>query len=35
VVTLYLITTWVLAVVARPFVWWKVVMIAASLVAFS
>ncbi|MCU1663435.1 MAG: ATPase, P-type (transporting), superfamily, subfamily [Pseudonocardia sp.] len=35
VVTLYLITTWVLVVVARPFVWWKVVMIAGSLVAFS
>ncbi|WP_232660919.1 HAD-IC family P-type ATPase [Pseudonocardia sp. TRM90224] len=35
VVTLYLIATWVLVVVARPLVWWKIVMIAASLAAFS
>ncbi|WP_433277661.1 HAD-IC family P-type ATPase [Pseudonocardia xinjiangensis] len=34
VVTLYLVATWVLVVVARPFVWWKTVMIAASIVAF-
>ena len=35
VVVLYLVATWVLIVVARPFVWWKAVMIAASLAAFS
>jgi cation-transporting ATPase E len=35
VVTLYLIATWVLVVVARPFAWWKAGMIAASLAAFS
>jgi cation-transporting P-type ATPase E len=35
VVVLYLVATWVLAVVARPFAWWKALMIAASLAAFS
>jgi cation-transporting ATPase E len=35
VVALYLIATWVLVVVARPFEWWKVLMVAASLAAFS
>ncbi|MFD1518715.1 HAD-IC family P-type ATPase [Pseudonocardia yunnanensis] len=34
VVTLYLIATWVLVVVARPFEWWKIVLVAASLAAF-
>ncbi|MGI5126890.1 HAD-IC family P-type ATPase [Pseudonocardia sp. CA-107938] len=35
VVTLYLVATWVLAVVARPYAWWKLFMIAASVGAFS
>lgn len=34
VVTLYVIATWVLVVVARPFAWWKAGMIAASVAAF-
>ncbi len=34
VVTLYLVATWVLAVVARPYAWWKLAMIAASIGAF-
>jgi cation-transporting P-type ATPase E len=34
VVTLYLVATWVLVVVARPFEWWKIVLVAASLAAF-
>ena len=34
VVTLYLVAIWVLAVVARPYAWWKLVMIAASIGAF-
>ncbi|MDN5858738.1 MAG: cation-translocating P-type ATPase, partial [Pseudonocardia sp.] len=34
VVTLYLVAIWVLAVVARPYAWWKIAMIAASLGAF-
>lgn len=35
VVTLYLIATWVLVVVARPLAWWKVGMVVASLAAFG
>lgn len=35
VVALYLIATWVLIVVARPFAWWKAGMIVASIAAFS
>jgi cation-transporting ATPase E len=34
VVTLYLVATWVLVVVARPFVWWKIALVATSAVAF-
>jgi cation-transporting P-type ATPase E len=34
VVTLYLVAMWVLVVVARPFEWWKIVLVAASLAAF-
>jgi cation-transporting ATPase E len=34
VVTLYLVATWVLVVVARPFVWWKIALVATSVVAF-
>ncbi|AEA22622.1 ATPase, P-type (transporting), HAD superfamily, subfamily IC [Pseudonocardia dioxanivorans CB1190] len=35
VLTLYLIATGVLVVVARPFVWWKAVLVVASLAAFA
>ncbi|NMH98363.1 HAD-IC family P-type ATPase [Pseudonocardia acidicola] len=35
VVTLYLIALWVLVAVARPFVWWKAVLVAASAAAFA
>jgi cation-transporting ATPase E len=35
VVVLYLVATWVLIVVARPFAWWKAAMIVASLAAFG
>ena len=35
VVTLFLIATWVLVVVARPFEWWKVVLIAVMVAAFA
>jgi len=35
VVALYLVATWVLVVVARPFQGWKVLMIVASLAAFA
>jgi cation-transporting ATPase E len=35
VVALYVVATWVLVVVARPFAWWKAGMIAASIAAFS
>ncbi|WP_300012491.1 HAD-IC family P-type ATPase [Pseudonocardia sp.] len=35
VVALYVVATWVLVVVARPFAWWKLGMIAASVAAFS
>ncbi len=34
VTALYLVATWVLVVVARPFAWWKAVMVAASIAAF-
>jgi cation-transporting ATPase E len=34
VVALYVVATWVLVVVARPFAWWKAGMIAASIAAF-
>jgi cation-transporting ATPase E len=34
VVALYAVATWVLVVVARPYVWWKLVMIAAAVGAF-
>lgn len=34
VVALYAVATWVLVVVARPYVWWKLVMIAAAIGAF-
>jgi cation-transporting ATPase E len=34
-VTLYLIATWVLVVVARPLVLWKVALVLASLAAFT
>ncbi|MFC4946565.1 hypothetical protein [Pseudonocardia sp. GCM10023141] len=35
VVTLYLVATWVLMLVARPLALWKVAMVPASLAAFS
>ncbi|MFC5994602.1 HAD-IC family P-type ATPase [Pseudonocardia hispaniensis] len=35
VVTLYLIALWVLVVVARPFVWWKLGLVGASVAAFA
>ncbi|PXX62341.1 cation-transporting ATPase E [Nocardia tenerifensis] len=33
-ITLIMIAVWVLAIVARPYVWWKVVLIAASVAAY-
>lgn len=33
-ITLIMIAVWVLALVARPYVWWKVVLIAASVLAY-
>ncbi|TQM26016.1 HAD-IC family P-type ATPase [Nocardia bhagyanarayanae] len=33
-ITLIMIAVWVLAIVARPYVWWKVVLIAASTGAY-
>ncbi|MEV6431847.1 HAD-IC family P-type ATPase [Nocardia sp. NPDC051463] len=33
-ITLIMIALWVLAIVARPYVWWKVVLITASVVAY-
>ncbi|MCP2293456.1 HAD-IC family P-type ATPase [Nocardia amikacinitolerans] len=33
-ITLIMIAVWVLAIVARPYVWWKVVLIAASMSAY-
>ncbi|WP_214367340.1 HAD-IC family P-type ATPase [Pseudonocardia sp. H11422] len=35
VVTLYLIALWVLVVVARPFAWWKAVLVLASAASFA
>ncbi|WP_229900624.1 HAD-IC family P-type ATPase, partial [Streptomyces capoamus] len=32
--TLFLISMWVLAVIARPYTWWRVVLVAAMAVAF-
>jgi cation-transporting ATPase E len=34
VTALFVVATWVLVVVARPFVWWKVVMIGFTIAAF-
>ncbi|MEV6064630.1 cation-translocating P-type ATPase [Nocardia asteroides] len=33
-ITLIMIAVWVLALVARPYVWWKVVLIAVSVLAY-
>ncbi|MGV9616861.1 HAD-IC family P-type ATPase [Nocardia xishanensis] len=33
-ITLIMIALWVLAIVARPYVWWKVVLIGASVAAY-
>ncbi|MEV0030955.1 cation-translocating P-type ATPase [Nocardia sp. NPDC050793] len=33
-ITLIMIAMWVLAIVARPYVWWKVVLIGASMAAY-
>ncbi|MEV6339824.1 HAD-IC family P-type ATPase [Nocardia vinacea] len=33
-ITLIMIAVWVLAIVARPYVWWKVVLIGASILAY-
>lgn len=33
-ITLIMIAVWVLAIVARPYVWWKVVLISASVAAY-
>ncbi|MFG1798011.1 HAD-IC family P-type ATPase [Nocardia sp. NPDC049149] len=33
-ITLIMIAVWVLAIVARPYVWWKVVLIGTSVVAY-
>ncbi|WP_067655274.1 HAD-IC family P-type ATPase [Nocardia harenae] len=33
-ITLIVIAVWVLAIVARPYVWWKVVLIGASVLAY-
>ncbi|MFC4376031.1 cation-translocating P-type ATPase [Nocardia halotolerans] len=33
-ITLIMIAVWVLALVARPYVWWKVVLIATSVLAY-
>ncbi|WP_433714740.1 HAD-IC family P-type ATPase [Nocardia sp. CA-084685] len=33
-ITLIMIAVWVLAIVARPYVWWKVVLIGASVLAY-
>ncbi|MGX1774581.1 HAD-IC family P-type ATPase [Nocardia brasiliensis] len=33
-ITLIMIAVWVLAIVARPYVWWKVVLIGASIAAY-
>ncbi|MYW05468.1 cation-translocating P-type ATPase, partial [Streptomyces sp. SID3343] len=34
VITLFLVATWILAIVARPYRWWKIVLIAAMVAAF-
>ncbi len=34
VITLVMIATWVLAVVARPYAWWKIVLLAAMVSGF-
>ncbi|WP_280235311.1 cation-translocating P-type ATPase [Nocardia cyriacigeorgica] len=33
-ITLIMIAVWVLAIVARPYVWWKVVLLAGSVLAY-
>ncbi|MFE3444801.1 HAD-IC family P-type ATPase [Nocardia sp. NPDC059180] len=33
-ITLIMIAVWVLAIVARPYVWWKVVLLATSVLAY-
>ncbi|WP_327096884.1 HAD-IC family P-type ATPase [Nocardia vinacea] len=33
-ITLIMIAVWVLAIVARPYVWWKVVLVGASILAY-
>ncbi|NEW29466.1 cation-translocating P-type ATPase [Nocardia cyriacigeorgica] len=33
-ITLIMIAVWVLAIVARPYVWWKVVLLGASVLAY-
>ncbi|MFQ6326307.1 HAD-IC family P-type ATPase [Nocardia sp. CWNU-33] len=33
-ITLIMIAVWVLAIVARPYVWWKIVLITSSVVAY-
>ncbi|MET7772861.1 HAD-IC family P-type ATPase [Nocardia sp. NPDC005366] len=33
-ITLIMIAVWVLAIVARPYVWWKVVLLATSILAY-
>jgi cation-transporting P-type ATPase E len=35
VVALFLVATWVLVVVARPFAWWKAGMVALLVAAFG
>ncbi len=32
--TLFLISMWVLAIIARPYTWWRVTLVAAMAVAF-
>jgi cation-transporting ATPase E len=34
VIALYLVATWVLIVIARPYVWWKFVLVAAMVAGF-
>ncbi|KAA2254050.1 cation-translocating P-type ATPase [Solihabitans fulvus] len=34
VVTLYLVAAWAMAIVARPYVWWKIALIAAMFAGF-
>jgi cation-transporting ATPase E len=35
VLTLFLVSLWVLVVVARPFLWWKVLVVALAVLAFA